>query len=331
MTILSNKFLRATPWNTGLILTRFMPDDFDIVTFRQERNHINAEIPYHFLHEQEIDKNGILRKVNTVFLTGKECSFKCLMCDLWKNTLTSATPPGAILKQIDYALKRLPPADIIKLYNSSNFFDSKAVPLSDYPGIIERVRSFKKVIVENHPNLCGSSCVDFNGRIDGKLEIAMGLETIHPNVLPRLNKKLTVTDFKKAATFLQQHNIQMRAFVLLNPPFLTGQDENVEWALKTIDFAFDCGVGCCSVIPTRKGNGIMEELEKRGDYVAPTLASLEHVMEKALALKKGRVFADTWDIGFLARCNTCFEKRKLRLEEMNFTQKFLPKINCNCS
>ena len=306
-----------------------MPDDFDIVTFRHERNHINAEIPYHFLHEQEIDENGILRKVNTIFLTGKECAFKCLMCDLWKNTLTSATPPGAILKQIDYALKRLPSADIIKLYNSSNFFDPKAVPLSDYPGIIERVRSFKKVIVENHPNLCGPSCVNFNERIDGKLEIAMGLETIHPNVLPRLNKKLTVTDFKKAAAFLQNHHIQMRAFVLLNPPFLIGEKENIEWALKTIDFAFDCGVGCCSVIPTRKGNGIMEELEKSGDYVAPTLASLEQVMEKALALKKGRVFADTWDISFLANCKNCFENRKLRLEKMNLTQKILPKINCN--
>jgi radical SAM enzyme (TIGR01210 family) len=306
-----------------------MPDDFDIVTLRPERNHVNPDIPYHFLHEREIDENGILRKVNTIFLTGKECSFKCLMCDLWKNTLTYPTPPGAILKQIDYALERLPQADIIKLYNSSNFFDTKAIPLSDYPGIIERVRSFKKVIVENHPSLCGLSCVDFNERLDGKLEIAMGLETIHPNVLPRLNKKLTVTGFKKAAAFLRQHNIQMRAFVLFNPPFVTGQDENVEWALKTIDFAFDCDVACCSIIPTRTGNGIMEELEKRGDYVAPTLASLEQVMEKALALKKGRVFADTWDIGFLANCKKCFENRKLRLEKMNLTQKILPKIICN--
>ncbi|MGN6342505.1 MAG: radical SAM protein [Ginsengibacter sp.] len=306
-----------------------MPDDFDIVTLRPGRNHVNPDIPYHFLHEQEIDENGILRKVNTIFLTGKECSFKCLMCDLWKNTLTYSTPPGAILTQIDYALERLPQADIIKLYNSSNFFDTKAIPLSDYPGIIERARAYKKVIVENHPNLCGQSCVDFNERIDGKLEIAMGLETINPKVLPRLNKKLTVADFQRIAAFLQNHHIQMRAFVLLNPPFLTGEEQNIEWALKTIDFAFDCGVGCCSVIPTRKGNGMMEALERKNDYVSPTLKSLEEVVERALDLKKGRVFADTWDIGFLADCKKCFENRKLRLEKMNLTQKKLPKIICN--
>ena len=308
-----------------------MPDASDIEILRPKKNAVNADIPYHFLHEEEVDENGVLQQVNTIFLTGKECSFKCLMCDLWKNTFTLATPPGAILKQIDYALARLPKADIIKLYNSSNFFDSKAIPLSDHPGIIERVNLYSRVIVENHPNLCGKSCVDFNEKINGKLEIAMGLESIHPKVLPRLNKKLTTEDFKKAAAFLQKNKIQMRAFVLLNPPFLTDEKENIEWALKTVKFAFECGVGCCSIIPTRSGNGIMEALEKSGDYVPPTLDAFEEVLERALAFQKGRVFADTWDIGFLSTCDKCFEARKLRLDQMNFTQKFLPKIKCNCA
>lgn len=308
-----------------------MPDARDIEILRPSRNAVNAEIPYHFLHEEEVGENGNLQPVNTIFLTGKECSFKCLMCDLWKNTLTSATPPGAILKQMDYALARLPKADVIKLYNSSNFFDPKAIPISDYPGIIERVNSYSRVIVENHPNLCGKSCVDFNEKLNGKLEIAMGLESIHPNVLPRLNKKLTTEDFKKATLFLQRNKIQMRAFILLNPPFLTDAKENIEWTLKTVEFAFECGVGCCSIIPTRSGNGIMEVLKKNGEYVPPTIDALEEVMGRALALKKGRVFADVWDIGFISSCDKCFEERKLRLYEMNLTQKFLPKIKCNCT
>ncbi|HEY5407802.1 MAG TPA: hypothetical protein VIJ92_11975, partial [Ginsengibacter sp.] len=217
------------------------------------------------------------------------------------------------------------------LYNSSNFFDTKAIPLSDYPGIIERLKPFKKVIVENHPNLCGQSCVDFNEKINGKLEIAIGLETIHPDVLPKLNKKLTPEDFKKAARFLKKNKIQTRAFVLLNPPFLIDEKENIEWAFKTVKFAFECGVGTCSIIPTRAGNGIMDMLEKTGEYVPPTLHALEEVFERSLALHRGKVFADTWDIGFLSDCNECFNARKLRLEQMNLTQKFQPKINCNCS
>ena len=120
-----------------------MHDNQEIEKLRPLRNKLNAEVPYHFLHEQEPDANGILQKVNTIFLTGKECSFKCLMCDLWKNTLTGPTPLGAILKQIDYALERLPAADVIKLYNNGNFFDPKAVPPSDYHGIIEKLKPFK--------------------------------------------------------------------------------------------------------------------------------------------------------------------------------------------
>ena len=71
----------------------------EIQELRPKRNTLNPDIPYHFLHEEEPDAAGVLQKVNTIFLTGKECSFKCLMCDLWKNTLATPTPKGAIVNQ----------------------------------------------------------------------------------------------------------------------------------------------------------------------------------------------------------------------------------------
>ena len=92
----------------------------DIEKLRPVRNAVNPDIPFHFLQEEEPGGNGNLQKVNTIFLTGKECAFKCLMCDLWKNTLTYPTPQGAILKQIDYAWSLLPKADVIKLYMTKN-------------------------------------------------------------------------------------------------------------------------------------------------------------------------------------------------------------------
>jgi hypothetical protein len=74
-------------WNTGPILIRSMHDNQEIEALRPSRNKLDPYIPYHFLHEQEPDARGKLQRVNTIFLTGKECAFKCLMCDLWKNTL----------------------------------------------------------------------------------------------------------------------------------------------------------------------------------------------------------------------------------------------------
>jgi radical SAM enzyme (TIGR01210 family) len=307
-----------------------MHDNREIEKLRPLRNTLNPHIPYHFLHEEEPDANGVLQKVNTIFLTGKECSFKCLMCDLWKNTLTGPTPEGAILKQIDYALATLPKADVIKLYNGSNFFDQKAVPPADYPGIIERLRPYSRVIVENHPKLCGEASLEFNDRLNGVLEIAMGLETIHPDVLPRLNKQMTAEDFKQAAAFLTKHKIDVRAFILLNPPYLTNREENIQWTFNTVQFAFESGAGCCSIIPTRQGNGIMELLYEQGHYIPPSLDMLEEAFENSLRLQQGRVFVDTWDIGFLSNCPICFEARKRRLETMNSDQKFHQRIACSC-
>ena len=75
----------------------------------------------------------------TIFLTNRECPWKCLMCDLWKNTLEDSVPPGAIPEQIREALRVLPPARRIKLYNAGSFFDGRAVPPEDHAAIAELV------------------------------------------------------------------------------------------------------------------------------------------------------------------------------------------------
>jgi archaeosine synthase beta-subunit len=312
------------------------PGNREIEVLRPARNRVDPDIPYHFLQEKEPGPAG-LETVNTIFLTGKECSFKCLMCDLWKNTLPGPTAPGAIVRQLDYALARLPAARSIKLYNNGNFFDPKAVPLSDHGAILERVEYCDRVIVENHPLLVGDACLRFRDGLTGTLEIAMGLETIHPFALSALNKQLTPEAFRRAAHFLTSQGIRVRAFVLLNPPYVTDPREGIRWAVETVRFAFDCGVDCCSIIATRPGNGVMETLLTAGHYVPPTLDALEEVFAAALELARSPagatqrlVFVDTWDIGFLSSCVHCFSERKARLEKINLLQINLPPIACSC-
>ena len=319
-----------TPGHEAPRLGRETPGNREIEALRPARNHVDADVPYHFLHEREPGPGG-LETVNTIFLTGTECSFKCLMCDLWKNTLTGPTPPGAIVRQIDYALGRLPAADTIKLYNNGNFFDPKAVPPADHAAIFERVRGYGRVVVENHPRLVGDACLRFRDGLAGTLEVAMGLETIHPRALPALNKQLTPAAFRRAAGFLTSQGIRVRAFVLLNPPYVTDPREGVRWAVETVRFAFESGVDTCSIIATRPGNGVMEALQAAGDYVPPTLGALEAVFAEALGLARGQlVFVDTWDIGFLSSCPKCFAARKARLEKMNLDQTIQQPIICNC-
>ena len=287
-------------------------------------------IPNNFLHEKEVQSDGLVKSVNTIFLTNSECPFKCTMCDLWRHTLNETTPKGAIPEQIRYALNRLPEAEVIKLYNSGNFFDGKAIPKSDYEEIADLISFAEHVVVENHPALTGDSILEFKKMLKGNFEIAMGLETIHPLAMPKLNKQITKELFADSVDTLRKWEISSRAFILLNPPFIKGISENRKWCLESIEFAFQTGVSACTIIPTRPGNGIMDDLQNSGQYVLPNLLELERVFDSALELGSGRVFCDTWDLQIFTECKECLDSRKARLTEMNLTQETVPPIRCTC-
>ncbi len=304
------------------------PDDRWILAQRPSKNSVNAWQPYAYLAEKERMQNGVVENVATIFLTNRECPFRCLMCDLWKNTTEHRVPEGAIPTQIQYALEQLPPASQIKLYNSGNFFDDQAIPPVDIPEIAKLIESFESVIVECHPRLVSNRCLAFRDLLRSELQIAMGLETVHPDVLKKLNKRMTLKDFEHAANFLINNDLSVRAFILLGAPYLN-EAESVIWARRSIDFAFDVGVECCVIIPTRSGNGAIERLHKLGLYGPPKIASLEEVLEYGIQLQQGRVFADLWDVEKFANCNQCSAQRIHRMGQMNFTQMIASVIHCN--
>jgi archaeosine synthase beta-subunit len=307
--------------------------DHWIIARRPPRAAVAADRPHSFFIEEERSEAGEVVSVATIFLTNRECPWRCLMCDLWKYTLEESVPPGAIPAQIDFALGELlrtnaMPLRQVKLYNSGSFFDRGAIPLSDLPAIAERLRGFERVIVECHPALVNDAAVRFRDSLGGaKLEVAMGLETIHPEVLPRLNKRMAKEQFAAAADFLHRHEIALRAFVLVKPPFLD-EGEALLWAQRSTEFAFDCGATVVSLIPVRPGNGALDELAAQGHFSPPKLRTLERAAEHGVAMKRGRVFADTWDLEQFSRCPSCFAARRERLNTMNLSQVVPESVRC---
>ena len=296
-----------------------------IVSRRPARGQLDPYLPYEFFVEEERSADGVVVPVATVLITNKECPFRCVMCDLWRNTLTESVPVGAIPAQIDHALLGITPAKQLKLYNSGSFFDPHAIPVQDYAAIAQRANRFDRLIVENHPALTGDACLRFRDLLACGLEVAMGLETANPEVLGRLNKRMTLDQFSNAARFLRRNGIELRAFILVQPPYLPSA-EALYWAERSLDFAMEQGATAAVLIPTRGGNGAMEDLMASGQYEPPALETLEAAMEYGLGLKAGRVFADLW--GVRERCAYCHPQRLARLRRMNLQQVFLDRTSC---
>jgi archaeosine synthase beta-subunit len=329
--------------------------DAFIVSRRPARPAHDPRRPQGMTVEQEPTASGRLADVVTVFLTGRECPWRCAMCDLWKYTTEQDTPLGAIPHQLREALRlvapqldedrplrlgasRLAQGRHIKLYNAGSFFDPRAVPPSDYGAIASAVAGFSRVIVESHPALIGPRVDEWRDALDGEaagrapqLEVAMGLETANPGALERLNKQMTLDQFRRAAGELARRDIALRVFVLVAPPFVAAS-EQAHWLGRSVDLAFDCGASVVSLIPMRDGNGAVEALADEGLYDAPTLDGLEAAMEQAIEGARGRVFADLWDLERLASCAECFGARQARLARMNLTQRAVARVSCEvCS
>ncbi|MFP6765964.1 MAG: radical SAM protein [Planctomycetaceae bacterium] len=309
--------------------------DSEILAARGPRHELDVMRPWAFLVEPESSPAGTLDDVATIFLTNKECPIRCLMCDLWQNTTEGTVPAGAIPAQIDFALSQLPAARHIKLYNSANFFDPLSIPVADYEAIARRVQGFESCIVENHPKLCGDRVLRFRDQLlesHVQLEVALGLESVHPDVLPRLNKQMTLDDFDRAVEFLVTEGIQVRSFVLLRPPFLSDQ-EGVEWAVRSVQHAFESGVSVCSVVPTRAENGIMQQIQQDGWFAPPSLAAMEETLERCQELAatgQQRVFVDLWDADRFATCAVCAADRIQRLQRMNWNQRYEESCESAC-
>ena len=324
-------------------------NDRQVLQLRGPKAVLDERRAYAAVWEEEPDATGALVPTAVLFLTNRECPFRCVMCDLWVNTLDSVVAPGSIPAQIHGALAGLPAARQVKLYNAGSYFDPSAIPPEDDEAIASLLGGYDRVIVESHPAFMagayGERCLRLRDLLAGpqsstgpadarragrelstRLEIAIGLETAHEPTLARLNKRMTVETFRRAADFVVSNGMALRVFVLLNPPFMPGAEAE-EWACRSIDVAADCGAEVCSILPTRDVSAIMPA---PGPYERPRLSSLERVV--AYGLRRGdiRVFADLWDVEKCFDC-ACSRARAARLRDMNRSQAVAAPVLCGCT
>jgi hypothetical protein len=304
-------------------------EDRRIRSLRPPKPSVNPWVAHGSLVEDERTGARSTERALTVFLAGAECPFTCSFCDLWRWTTASPTPVGALPAQLSGVLETLarPLPDRVKLYNASNFFDRRAVPPEDVAILASLCDPFVGVTVESHANTIGPPVLDFAQRVSGRLEVAIGLETIEPLAMEHLNKRLDLARFDGAAAFLLENHIDLRVFVLLGAPYIP-HAESVDWAVRTAEYAAGHGARVVSLIPLRGGNGEMERLAALGLFVPPTLPQLEEALERCLELPRTIATADLWDTDRLVACTECRADRVERLRQMNLTGRMPPRSSC---
>jgi radical SAM enzyme (TIGR01210 family) len=296
-----------------------------------------AHDPWHahgLVVDDEPDADGEVVRVAALFVTGRECPWRCVMCDLWRGTVTDDTPAGAVAAQVRSARAALAP-DVrrLKIYNAGSFFDPRAVPEVDYAPIAAELAGLDRVTVESHPSLVGSRTARFLSALQQPapaLDVAMGLETAHPRALDQLNKRMTVGTFVEAARRLGRLGIGLRTFLLISPPFIPPAEQD-RWLRQSIDTAVAAGSTVISLIPMRTGNGAIDALAHLGEFTAPTLADIERSLALALRVSRPagvRILADLWDLDRCAACSHCLEPRRTRLTLMNLRQSLQPPVAC---
>ncbi|MEM6473628.1 MAG: Fe-S oxidoreductase [Planctomycetota bacterium] len=257
--------------------------------------------PYQILTEQEpFQTAGSVEsiRVNTIFLTATPCPVGCSMCDLHHMTLSGPTPRGSIVDQLKHAEASLGPAAWIKLYNSGNFFDANSIPREDLRGIGEACEAYDRVVIENHPKFGLRQHAVFRDAIRGRLEVAVGLETVQPRWLERIGKRVSRDDFDRYARFLRENEIDLRVFLIVGVPGISVA-EAFRWARLSVKHAMANSARHVSLIPARAGAGWSMDPNVVTDPLPQfSVLQLAELYEMSLHDARGEccVTVDLWDL-----------------------------------
>ncbi len=200
----------------------------------------------------------------------------------------------------------------IKLYNSGNFFDPRSIPPADYASIAARCESFSRLVVENHPKFGADRLRRFRDLVSVPLEIAVGLETVQPRWLSRLEKQMSRDDFDRYARWLHNQGVDLRVFLIIGVPGVSAA-ESIRWTRLSVRHAIACGARHVSLIPARRGHGWSGLADRLPKLSVDAIVELQHT---AIVDAGGRaaITIDLWDFESDA-------DQLQRLVDVNLTQR----------
>ncbi len=226
--------------------------------------------------------NGDIVRCLTIILRSRGCYWnRCLMCGYKKDTSKDVTLKD-LIDQFNFALKRANGVDVVKIFTSGSFFDSKEIPKEFRSFVYDALTGkIKKLIVESRPEFINEEIAEELSSLEFETEVGIGLETADDFIREHcINKGFSFEDFKRSAKILKSHGVRVKAYLLLKPPFLS-EGEAIRDAIRSIK-AVKGLADVVSINPTNVQSGTyVEKLWFRGLYRPPWLWSAVEVLRNA--------------------------------------------------
>jgi radical SAM enzyme (TIGR01210 family) len=235
--------------------------------------------------------NGTITDAFVIIFRTSGCSWSkasgCSMCGYTNDSALHTVSSSDLLTQFDQAMNRYKNEKIVKIFNSGSFFDTHEIKPDARNHILTHLTTTaEKISVESRPEYITQKTMTDIKTIVGstQFEVGIGLETAHDDIREHaINKGFTFADYQHAATLLKKHDIQVKTYVLIKPPFLT-EHQALTDAVATVKKIVN-HTQTISFNPVNVQRGtVVEYLWKRHQYRPPWLWSIIQILQESSKL-----------------------------------------------
>jgi len=247
----------------------------------------NPRVPVRCWSEKDVLNKKII-DAYVIILRTQGCSWSlssgCTMCGYFNDSLLTPVSGADIQAQFEKAMEKYKGEPLVKIFTSGSFFDPKEIPIAVQHTIIQRLSEHtQKISVESRPEyLTEKKVTQIKSIIKStSFEVGIGLETSNDLIRRNaINKGFTFQSYKKAARLLRQHQVDIKTYVLLKPPFLTEREALNDCLQTARDVTPYSDV--ISLNPTNvQRHTVVEFLWKRDQYRPAWLWSILEILRRA--------------------------------------------------
>ena len=208
----------------------------------------------------------------------------CSMCGYFRDSLWGEVPEEELLSQLEIAMKKYDGEEMVKIFTSGSFLDSKEIPFKIQEIILEKISKLpnvRKVSIESKPEFVTDRIEKLSRIVQPSfLEISIGLESVNDFILENsINKGFSFNDWKKAAEKVRRHGIQLKTYLLIKPPFLT-EKEAIEDCIESARIVEPLSTTISFNPVNIQRYTLVEYLWKRREYRPPWLWSIVEILKK---------------------------------------------------